>query len=80
MWFYLIGLFADSGRQAKALRKADTPQKYERQVGEIFRDPAAAGGQSGLWRDTPRWPPSSRRMGCIWGKKGVLFEGKRQIP
>ena len=57
MWFYLMGLFADSGRQAKALRKADTPQKYERQVAEIFRDLPLRQDNPGLWRDVPGWPP-----------------------
>ena len=56
MWFYLIGLFADSGRQAKALRKADTPQKYERQVAEIFRDLPLRQDNLGLWRDVPAGP------------------------
>ena len=57
MWFYLMGLFADSGRQAKALRKADTPQKYERQVAEIFRDLPRRQDNPGLGRDMPGWPP-----------------------
>ena len=56
MWFYLIGLFADSDRQAKALRKADTPQKYERQVAEIFRDLPLRQDNPGQWRDVPAGP------------------------
>lgn len=37
-WFYLVRLFRDSGRHAKALRKAATPAEYETRVAELFRD------------------------------------------
>lgn len=37
-WFYLIRLFRDSGRHAKALRKAAAPAEYEARVAELFRD------------------------------------------
>lgn len=37
MWFYLIGLFEDNGKAAKALRKTADWAAFERQVAEIFR-------------------------------------------
>lgn len=37
IWFYLIGLFEDDGKAAKALRKASDPAAYEVQVADIFR-------------------------------------------
>ena len=37
LWFYLIGLFEDSDRAAKALRKATDPDAFELQTNEILR-------------------------------------------
>ena len=37
LWFYLIGLFEDGGKAAKALRKTSDPAAFEAQVADIFR-------------------------------------------
>lgn len=37
VWFYLIGLFEDNGKAAKALRKAADPAVFEAQTAEILR-------------------------------------------
>lgn len=37
IWFYLIGLFEDNGKAAKALRKTSDPAAFEAQVSSIFR-------------------------------------------
>lgn len=37
MWFYMIGLFGDNGKAAKALRKTSDYKAFENQVSEIFR-------------------------------------------
>ena len=37
VWFYLIGLFENSEKAAKALRKTSDPDSFERQVSDIFR-------------------------------------------
>lgn len=37
IWSYLIGLFEDNGKAAKALRKASEPVAFEAQVDDIFR-------------------------------------------
>jgi len=36
LWFYLIGLFEDNGKAAKALRKASDPNVFDAHVNEIF--------------------------------------------
>lgn len=38
IWFYLIGLFEDSGKSAKALRKTSDSAAFEVQVADIFRN------------------------------------------
>ncbi len=50
LWGYLIGLFRDSGRQAKALRKERDPRGYEARVGEIFATLELARDASAVWR------------------------------
>lgn len=37
IWFYLIGLFEDSSKAGKALRKTQDPVSFESQVDHIFR-------------------------------------------
>ena len=37
LWFYLIGLFEDDGKQGKALRKATDHKEFEEQAAHIFR-------------------------------------------
>jgi len=37
-WFYMIHLFEDSEKHAKAMRKAQNPREYSQRVAEIFRD------------------------------------------
>lgn len=38
LWYYLLGLFDDSARHAKMLRKARTPEEYESCAAAILRD------------------------------------------
>lgn len=38
IWFYLIGLFDDNGKAAKALRKTSDSTAFEAQVADIFRN------------------------------------------
>jgi hypothetical protein len=38
VWFYLIHLFGDSQRHAKAIRKARDTDEYESAVAAVFRE------------------------------------------
>ena len=38
VWFYLIHLFGDSQRHAKAIRKARDTDEYEGAVAAVFRE------------------------------------------
>ncbi len=50
VWSYLIGLFEDGGRWAKALRKERVPAQYERLTAELFRSVPLRVRPREVWR------------------------------